>query len=108
MFVTPEKPHMYFDVDYTLIRPWGTADVIIEEVPYQINKALISEMRVAKSRGHAVVVWSQGGSDWARRVCEELAITDLVDVVIAKPSWFTDDKPPEEILDVSRHFFRDF
>ena len=51
-------------------------------------------MRQFKARGHYVVVWSQGGYQWARAVCETLGITDLVDEVKTKPKWIIDDLPP--------------
>ena len=51
----------------------------------------IQQLKNHKARGHVVVVWSQGGADWARKVVEELGLVEYVDVTIAKPMWYYDD-----------------
>jgi hypothetical protein len=110
--VSCERPHMYYDVDSTLVRPiyeeHEVADLFIRGVGYVKNDELIYEMEVARSRGHVIVVWSQGGAAWANTVVRELKLEPFVDFVLAKPSWFADDKPADEILDSSRRFFREF
>ena len=45
------------------------------------------------SRGYSVVVWSAGGSDWARAVVDALRINDYVSVVMDKPRYYFDDLP---------------
>jgi len=111
MITSPERPHVYYDCDYTLVRPTeGTPvnSITFEGCSWEYNSNLVDEIKHSKARGHVVVVWSQGGSAWAHKVVEALGITDLVDVCIAKPSWFADDKPAEEILDSTRLFYREF
>lgn len=111
MITSNERPHVYYDVDYTLVRPVQSDKnhiVDINGVPWEVNHNLIEEIHLSVSRGHVVIVWSQGGADWAKRVVQALGLEELVDFCLAKPSWFADDKPHEEILDKTRQFFRDF
>lgn len=112
MIVSCERPHMYYDVDETLVRPvreeHEEPDVYIRGTGFVINDDLVYEMEIGRARGHVIVVWSQGGVDWAKTVVRELKLESFVDFVLAKPSWYADDKMPEEILDASRRFFRDF
>ena len=51
----------------------------------------IELMRQFKARGHTVVVWSQGGHEWAEAVCKVLGIENIVDIVMDKPNWYVDD-----------------
>jgi len=43
------------------------------------------------ARGHAIVVWSGGGADWAEAVVKALKLEEFVDVVTAKPTYYIDD-----------------
>jgi FMN phosphatase YigB (HAD superfamily) len=95
---------VYFDVDDTLIlwdwRLYG--DDISHLVAITDPESGVSEyglphhrhidlMRKFKARGHTVVVWSQGGWDWAQRAVIALGIEQLVDVCMSKPDWYVDD-----------------
>lgn len=111
MHVTKEAPHMFFDVDGTLVSPLegapypgSGAAIRLSGQYFKVNQDVISVLKLCKVRGHVVVVWSQGGAAWADRVVSALALSDYVDVVIAKPSWYVDDLSPEEILDKSRWY----
>lgn len=111
MFITPEKPHMYFDVDGTLVRPLLKGENFLEEDVsliggrlFKVNKSVVDDLRVCKARSHIVVVWSQGGSDWAATVVKALSLEKYVTVVMAKPSWYIDDRSPGEILDPTRWY----
>jgi hypothetical protein len=112
MITSSERPHMYFDVDSTLVRPIEESDILpdiyIRGLGFMVNHELVYEIEVGRARGHVIVVWSQGGVDWARTVVDALDIKDSVDFVLAKPSWYADDKLGSEILDPTRRFFRDF
>ena len=96
---------VYFDVDDTLIL-WDWKELGIEDVAGLV--AVVDEnsgvaeyglphhrhihlMRQFKARGHTVVVWSQGGWNWAERAVKALGIENLVDVIIDKPNWYVDD-----------------
>lgn len=90
----------YFDVDDTLVM-WGqsieNSSLLIKiEHPGYTEWLLphyehIERLKRHKARGHQVVVWSQGGSDWAEAVVKALHIEPYVDVVVTKPAVYYDD-----------------
>jgi hypothetical protein len=99
---------IYYDVDDTLIM-WDLSATEYESsnlirivdpasgvsrycLPHQRHIDLMQEFKV---RGHTIVVWSQGGSEWAHRAVVALGIENLVDVVIGKPDWYVDDRGVE-------------
>lgn len=95
---------VFFDVDDTLViwdwksvNPDGIGLLKITnpasgvEVLVQPHNRHIELMKQFKARGHTVVVWSQGGHEWAEAVCKSLGIELLVDLVMDKPSWYVDD-----------------
>ena len=111
MITTREAPHMYFDVDDTLVKPIDRPTdmelrpfVRIDRHYFLINTRVIKDLRIGKTRGHVVVVWSQGGSAWADKVVKALGLDAYVDVVMAKPSWYVDDRAADDILDQSRWY----
>lgn len=114
MIVTKERPHMYFDVDGTLVRPvkdgedFFNGTVIIGDKLFKINLRVIEDLKICRTRGHTCVVWSQGGSWWAETVIRALNLVSYVDVVMAKPSWYVDDRKPGTILDDSRWYDGEF
>lgn len=123
----PDKPTVYCDVDDTLVK-WGSPNSpeeeknsvvvvvpahkythIIEEteqkyenIQYEQRVVLIKEhinqLKEHKRRGHVVVVWSAGGSEWAAAVVKAVGLESYVDVVISKPSWYIDDLPANEFM----------
>lgn len=56
----------------------------------------IENLKNARTRGHGVVVWSQGGFSWAKAVVEALKLEEYVDLVVTKPNWIYDDLPVEK------------
>lgn len=93
-----------FDVDDTLvIWDWRSVDsegkglVTIKDPNGGCAEAVLPHyrhielMRQFKARGHTVVVWSQGGHEWAAEVCKVLGIENIVDLVMDKPNWYVDD-----------------
>lgn len=111
MVVGKEAPYMFFDVDDTLVKPIeGPSSpmmgpfIQIRNQYFLINVRVIADLRLCKVRGHQAVVWSQGGATWAATVVRELGLEPYVDFVIAKPSWFIDDRKAEDILDKSRWY----
>jgi phosphoserine phosphatase len=92
-----------FDVDDTLVMwsiPTERAHEAItfdnfgyatELLPHLKHVELLKQFKV---RGHYVVVWSQGGYQWAREVVKTLGIEKYVDSVMTKPKWIVDDLPP--------------
>ena len=59
-------------------------------------KKHIDMVKNSKVRGHYVVVWSQGGVNWAEAVVKALHLEEFVDLIMCKPSWLVDDIPPNE------------
>lgn len=112
MKTTNERPHMYFDVDHTLVRPLLATEDIQEKDTvniglhfFKINTQAVEDLKLGYTRGHEVIVWSQGGSTWAARVIVALELELYVSVCMAKPSWYVDDRAPEDILDKSRYYY---
>lgn len=59
-----------FDVDDTLIIP-SVATGQSRDVP---NYEVIAILKWFQSQGHAIIVWSGSGTDWAKTWCEKLGI----------------------------------
>ena len=55
------------------------------------NEHNINLLKKFATRGHAVVVWSGGGADWAEAVVIALGLEEYVEVITGKPSYFIDD-----------------
>jgi len=105
---------VFFDVDDTFIH-WGSGkDTNFKGRLFYIERgnagtyyfksidANIEAMRVHKSRGHTIVVWSAGGWEWARDVVRMLELENIVDVVMSKPAWVYDDLPAAEYMPNSK------
>lgn len=104
----------YFDVDHTLImyewppeRECEAFDIFIENsllsarvVPHRGHVELV---KLHKIWGNGVVVWSRSGHEWAKVVVEALGLTPYVDLVMAKPFYYYDDKPCCKILGEHRY-----
>lgn len=86
------------DVDETLIiaeYPLDQTDGLIDIngvvcLPHFKHIKLLKDFA---SRGHLVVVWSQGGWKWAETVVRALELSEWVDLIITKPKWHIDDLP---------------
>lgn len=94
---------VYVDVDDTLVfspredtdlplLP-GYKEVTVRGIKWFAHVGHINMLKDFKGRGHTVVVWSQGGVEWAEMVVKALLLEDKVDLVIDKPDWYIDDKP---------------
>jgi FMN phosphatase YigB (HAD superfamily) len=115
MIVLPEKPTVFCDVDETLVI-WNESHVPKDQLEYfhllkgekfwihMIHRKLLKEF---KARGHNVVVWSAGGSDWAKLIVEKIHLTNVVDLVVSKPDWFIDDLSGKDILLNSQRIYFD-
>jgi len=97
----------YFDVDDTLVS-WGynsaPIDGAVEIVCNGFSQFLIphkkhiEQLKAHKARGHTIVVWSQGGWQWAEAVVKGLGLEKFVDLCISKPLWIYDDLPAEAFM----------
>jgi len=119
MIKLSDKPTLYVDVDDTLVM-WNSFDMPEskqgdflnipcgnETVTVYPHRAHIDLLKQFKARGHNVVVWSQGGSDWAETIVNTLGLQDLVDVILTKPNWFVDDIPATVFLPDSNRIWID-
>lgn len=93
-----------FDVDDTLVffeernkYPTFIQDqcstLELDGVEYLVNDEMVTLLKEHSRRGHVIVVWSAGGSEWAKRAIDKLGIESFVDAVMAKPAWIYDDLP---------------
>lgn len=93
------------DIDDTLLLwdvPLDTPGVRIVEFqePHlkDITRAVINEnnlrlMKEKKVRGCFIILWSQGGYEYAIHVANALYINDYVDMIMTKPVGLIDDLP---------------
>ena len=117
MYVMPNGPTAYIDVDDTLIM-WTRPDentldsdkVIVTtrgvSDTFVVNHHNIEYLKKLAIRGHAIIVWSAGGSCWANAVIEALELEKYVFAVLTKPTYFVDDvKNPKEFM--GKHVYYD-
>ncbi len=99
-----DRPVTCYDIDDTII-PWApnsqaedrvTVECMGRSSQMQVMTRHVENLKRHWKRGHVIVVWSAGGGEWAKAVVEALGLTSQVDVVMAKPSWYYDDKPCED------------
>lgn len=99
---------VFCDIDDTLVG-WGNPEFVdngnfveIEcngfKETHWILKENVEALKLHKTRGHAIVIWSAGGYDWAQAVVKALKLEEIVDLVCAKPQWLYDDLQPEEFM----------
>jgi len=97
----------YFDIDRTLLS-WfpvpeetqGAVRVTVDGKPkyYMPHKMHLKQLHAHLARGHTVVVWSAGGSKWAKAVAESLGLDKTDVVVMEKPHWIYDDKEASSFM----------
>lgn len=128
MIKLDEKPTAFFDVDDTLIflpandyerKTRGISVTSSESIVY-INgnpqpiklreehivphTKHIQTLKDHALRGHNVIVWSQGGTDWAETVIKALGLELYVTAIIAKPMWAYDDLEYNEFMPKRRWY----
>lgn len=96
----PDEPTIYFDVDDTLIL-WNCPPEEGEEyqiVQYKANRIKmvphIPHIKLLKqhfNENKKIVVWSQGGADWAEAVILHLGLENYVHAIMSKPTEYVDD-----------------
>lgn len=62
------------------------------------HKKHIEQLKLHKSRGHTIIVWSAGGWEWAEAAVRALKLEKFVDLVLEKPLWCYDDLQPSEFI----------
>ena len=102
MIVTDNDNIVTFDVDETLVmwswpQKYDGLSITFNNFGYAAqllpHDKHIELLKQFKARGHYVIVWSQGGYQWAREVVKVLGIEKYVDLVMTKPKWIVDDLP---------------
>lgn len=101
MIKLPDKTTIYFDCDDTLVMHNMPDDIQETKgkefrihnhrfwlVPHEVH---IQMLKNCKANGQVVVVWTQGGADWAEVVVDTLGLRDHVDLCVSKPFFFVDD-----------------
>jgi FMN phosphatase YigB (HAD superfamily) len=94
-----------FDIDDTLVTP--TEKLYGDSAPIEFGEPGRSELlfpitphikllKEFAARDFFIIVWSDGGHHWARKVIERLGLTSYVDMIMSKPSWSVDDKEATE------------
>ena len=116
---TESGPTAYFDVDDTLVMwdvPKSASDDDLKANMVSVkcrrrfsnvykNIHNINLLKKMANRGHSIVVWSAGGSDWAEAVINALKLQDYVDVITTKPTYYIDDiSDPAKILGKHGYF----
>ena len=101
MITIEHEKLIYVDVDDTLVF-WDCGDKpTIYVCGYNLapNYDLIDKL-ISHKRAHNtnIIVWSQGGAEWAKIVVEALNLEEFVTLCITKPSMWVDDSSSESIL----------
>lgn len=112
-----DKPIVFFDCDDTLVT-WGnpymspSSELKWIYIPSRSKSFLVGvhtkhvqNLKEHFHRGHTVVVWSAGGSEWAKAVVDSLGLEAHVDLVMPKPTWFYDDQKSEHFLSEDKRRF---
>lgn len=127
MVVIDGRCSVFFDCDDTLVL-WNVdlPDVPKVAVPTVVSKMHLNEMeevhevpsyieyltphvkhieklKELKGKGCTVVVWSQGGSDWAHAVVKALQLEEFVDLVIEKPIIYYDDLQSHQFMGMAKY-----
>lgn len=95
-----------YDVDDTLVM-WEQGSTSAREVvvidPYdgkpvylRMHEPHVKLLQRHKARGKFVIVWSQGGYQWAQAVVNALGLNESVDLIMSKPRSYVDDLPVTE------------
>lgn len=110
MICGKESCFTYFDVDDTILIWDQSLDhpdgFYIDDIFVVPHKKHIEQLKKHKARDHTIVVWSAGGANWAKKAVELLQLEPYVDFVLAKPSWFYDDKKPDEFMnEINRVYY---
>lgn len=79
---------VYVDVDDTLVR-----SAVTKRIP--ISRA-IERVRLLKSQGAELYLWSSGGAKYAQESTAELGIEECFTGFLPKPQMYIDDQPVHE------------
>lgn len=63
---------------------------------FNVKSHIVEKVKTHHVQGHYVIIWSQGGHEWAETVIKALGLEDYVDIIMTKPKWYYDDIPADE------------
>ncbi len=93
------------DIDETLVSPtnWNypkkkQSFVNIDGIRFYIHKRHVTLLKEFKARGFTIILWSAGGSEWAKTIAIQLKLEPIVDFIMDKPNWYIDDKPSTKFM----------
>lgn len=114
MIVIESDMTIYFDVDETLVLWEWSEEQRVKTICIKNgdceervlpHTAHINKLFQHKVRGHKIIVWSQGGYEWAKHVVNALELQNVVDLVICKPQCFYDDLRSIDFMNDSRRIY---
>lgn len=103
------EPTIFCDVDETLVI-WGehhghhpdpravTFNCLGTDFQLLPHFKHIELLKDFKKQGFKVIVWSAAGASWAREIVNKLSLTEHVDHILSKPTFYIDDKFPEDFM----------
>ena len=90
MITIKSKKIVYVDIDGTL--------AIWNDEGYYCNVECEIKIKQFHARGHTLIAWSAGGSEWAETVIKKFQLEEYFTLCISKPDWYMDDLKSEEFL----------
>ena len=81
---------VFVDVDDTLIRSVGS-----KIIP---NTRVIEKVRMLHQKGMTIIVWSTAGSEYAKRISENIGISEIISFYFTKPQYIIDDQEIDKWL----------
>jgi predicted HAD superfamily phosphohydrolase YqeG len=113
MFVIRNDNTVFCDIDSTLIA-WHKEEVDPNNtrmVEVKFNNEMhhhwvlnenVEQLYKHHSRMQPIILWSQGGSEWAEAVAKALDLDKIVTAVMSKPKFVIDDLPASAWMPNSR------
>lgn len=107
-----DRPLVAMDVDDTIIK-WNvdyskpTVKITLDGITgnFNVHKKHVEALKKHKIRGHTIIIWSAGGSDWGEAVVKALQLEQYVDIIMPKPDWIYDDVSPNEFLNKNLYIY---
>lgn len=85
---SPPPLVVYIDVDDTLVR-WAGSKCIPRTL-------VIEKVKERAANGERLFLWSRAGDEHAKRVADELGISEIFEAILPKPQHVIDDEPLQD------------
>ena len=56
-----------------------------------LNTPLVNYLKQKKAEGFSLMLWSARGKEYAEQTAKQFGLTDLFEIIIAKPGYIVDD-----------------